>query len=309
MDIRRSLAALLSLALIGATGSDGIPLREARWIAPEARVEMLLSYPRLCVANPDGLALSDLAIGFAAFRDPLLLGGQAARAGISCASCHRGGRGNTAFVFPGVSGPAGTADVTSSLLSSHRGDGIFNPKPIPDLTFDSPKVSRTDPGTLKAFIRGLIVDEFDGAEPPDRVLSGLTDAVRALDAKACDLEDATAIEADIEFYVFSVGATKTALRLKDRDTALAMLRAMRSALALIAERYPPDITDAISASDREIAQIQQSLRDGAATATVLAKIDAYIVRAGWTGTIHSIRDRSLYNPARLKAALTAPRTP
>ncbi|MGF7473737.1 hypothetical protein WFJ45_23635, partial [Salmonella enterica subsp. enterica serovar Minnesota] len=76
--------------------------------------------------------LNDSArIGRAAFNSPLLLGGQAARAGLSCASCHRNGRGNPDFHFPGISGAPGTADVTASLLSSHRGDGQFNPKPIP----------------------------------------------------------------------------------------------------------------------------------------------------------------------------------
>ena len=50
-------------------------------------------------------------------------------------------------------------------MSSHRGDGIFNPKPIPDLAGDPAKlkVSR-DPqkDDLRNFIHGLITQEFDG---------------------------------------------------------------------------------------------------------------------------------------------------
>nr|QQZ49991.1 hypothetical protein JKL49_25640 [Phenylobacterium glaciei] len=61
-------------------------------------------------------------------------GGQAARAGVACETCHRSGRSNPDFLFPGVSGPPGSADVTSSLFSSHRGDGIDDPVPIPDLS-------------------------------------------------------------------------------------------------------------------------------------------------------------------------------
>lgn len=309
MGRRRALAALLvAAASLGASAGE-LPLREARWIAPEARFEQLSSFPRLCVSESLDLLSDNSTIGFAAFRDPLLLGGQAARTGISCASCHRGGRGNAAFVFPGVSGSPGTADVTSSLLSSHRGDGKFNPAPIPDLTLDVPKISRTEPGKLEAFIRALIVEEFDGTEPPARVISGLADAVRALDPKICQAEAATGYEADMESYVYGVAAVKIALRIQDRETAIAMLRATRSAIGRIAERFAPRMSDSFAASDRELARIQQSLRDGAASTDALAEVDAYIEKAGWTGEVGPTRNRSLYDPALLKAALNAARTP
>ena len=92
------------------------------------------------------------------------------------------------FHFPGISGAPGTADVTASLMSSHRGDGIFNPRPIPDLAGDPArlKVSR-DPRRedLKRFIHGLVTQEFDGPEPSAAVLDGLTNYVRSLSARAC----------------------------------------------------------------------------------------------------------------------------
>ncbi|HEX8667723.1 MAG TPA: hypothetical protein VF727_05050, partial [Allosphingosinicella sp.] len=162
-------------------------LREARWSSRDGLYETLAREPAECLVWPrEAAARRSVAIGRAAFRAPLLLGGQAARAGMSCASCHRSGRGNPHFLFPALSGAPGTADVTSSLMSSHRGDGTANPKPIPDLALSPPKVSRAPgDGALKRFIRGLIVEEFDGPEPAPAVLAGLADYVRALQPAAC----------------------------------------------------------------------------------------------------------------------------
>jgi hypothetical protein len=137
MDPGRALARFLNalpLALLLGAAADGpgVPIREARWLAPGAVYQGLTREPSECFARPTDPAERRRAeIGRAAFRTPLLLGGQAARAGLSCASCHRNGRGNPDFLFPGLSGPPGTADITASLMSSHRGDGRFNPKPIP----------------------------------------------------------------------------------------------------------------------------------------------------------------------------------
>ena len=159
-------------------------MRAARWLPPERQAHRLAYEPTECLAPAaDARALRRIAIGRAAFRTPLLLGGQAARAGLSCDSCHRNGRGNPDFRFPGLSGAPGTADVTSSLMSSHRGDGRSNPTLIPDLSGPAHalKVSR-DPSAraLEAFIRGLIVEEFDGPEPTAMTLDGLAGYVRAL---------------------------------------------------------------------------------------------------------------------------------
>src|SRR5215210_5068995 len=170
----RLLILIGSGLLLAADRPPPLRLSEARWLAAGASPESLLREPGECVAWPASPRLNDsVRIGRAAFRAPLLFGGQAARAGLSCASCHRNGRDNPDFHFPGISGAPGTADVTASLLSSHRGDGKFNPKPIPDLAGDPAKriVSREPvKRDLERFIRGLIVEEFDGPEPPTAVL-------------------------------------------------------------------------------------------------------------------------------------------
>jgi hypothetical protein len=194
MDRRRARARAVkavtaALLLAGAGDAPRVPIREARWLAPASLFDALSHEPAECLVAPrDPAEQRAVAIGRAAFRAPLLLGGQAARAGMSCATCHRNGRANPAFLFPGLSGLPGTADVTSSLMSSHRGDHVVNPKPIPDLGGPRAllKVSRdpADPA-LQRFIHGLIVEEFDGPEPSPEVLAGLASYVRALRPEGC----------------------------------------------------------------------------------------------------------------------------
>src|SRR5829696_3684319 len=165
MDRRKTrprflIAAALPLLLAAAGDVPELPIKEARWLAPSRLVEGLTTQPAECFQPPKApVERTSAAIGRVAFRAPLLLGGQGARAGLSCASCHRNGRGNPHFTFPSLSGHPGTADVTSSLMSTTRGDSTFNPKPIPDLAAASFQVSRdADKAELKNFIRGLIVE-------------------------------------------------------------------------------------------------------------------------------------------------------
>ena len=166
------------------------PLRAMRWLAPGAdKVAALTKRPAECLAMPKAPdAAYAVEVGRAAFRTPLLLGGQAARAGVSCETCHKGAHTNRDFDFPGVSGSPGTADVTDSLFSSHRGDGVDNPKSIPDLGGPKSrlKVDQAPGGrALESFIHGLVTQEFDGPEPPRQVLDGLAAYVRALSPDAC----------------------------------------------------------------------------------------------------------------------------
>lgn len=308
MGLRRPLAALLSLGLIGATGGDSVPIREARWIAPEARLEQLTTYVPPCSGRSKGNPL----YGAVAFNDPLLLGGQAARAGISCGSCHRGGRANPAFIFPGVSGAPGTADATSSVFSTHRGDGIFNPKQIPDLTTGPHTISRSVPGTLEAFVRGQIVEEFGGAEPSPQLVASISTFLRSLDPANCKSVNALGVEIDLNAYELALSASISALQERDSLTAMAMLRAARSRLGRIAERYPDDGSAKVMiyVAAEAVAAHQQELRNGKAMKTVAAGLrkrrnDV----ANWAKPLIMGQSQSLYNRDRLAAALTEPRKP
>jgi hypothetical protein len=236
---QRLLSALPLILLLGA-GADvsRLPLREARWLAPAALYRGLTRAPPECFARPADPAEQRRAeIGRIAFQAPLLLGGQAARAGLSCASCHRNGRGNPDFLFPGLSGAPGTADVTASLMSSHRGDGRFNPKPIPDLggARAKLKVSRDpDKRELESFIRGLVVEEFDGPEPSAAVLDGLAAYVRALRPEACGRKE---VRIGLSSRLAMVDRAVELGLDESGETRRLLLAAARSQLGAIDERF------------------------------------------------------------------------
>ena len=267
MDQGRSLAAILIGAafLLAADTPAQLPIREVRWLAAGVPVEQVNRLPPDCFrAPPDPKSRRSAEIGRISFRAPLLLGGQAARVGLSCSSCHRNGRGNPDFHFPGISGGPGTADVTASLLSSHRGDGTFNPKPIPDLAGDPAKrivthdLAKPD---LKRFIHGLITQEFDGPEPPPKVLEGVAAYVRAIGPEHCASNEvrvtATSLLAEVDT------AVRLARSEPDPATARVLIGAARSNLGRVDERFqlPGLETDRslLAEADGELRALQESL--------------------------------------------------
>ena len=271
MDRRWKIPALLSLLLsLGATGRGDVPIREAKWLLPEARFVGLSTQPSSCVKMPQSAEeIQAYRVGSTAFRTPLLLGGQAARAGLSCASCHASGRATTGFQFPGLSGASGTADVTSSIMSRVRGDAVFNPKRIPDLAVDPPKISR-DPASsaLDAFIRDLIVEEFDGPEPAPAVLGGLATYVRALDAQACDKDGRVPVtlNGDLADLRTALEQAKAQTAKGDGDTAWMMIAGGRTILGDMYSRFAGPALDPqrleIKAMDAALRGIQSALRRG-----------------------------------------------
>lgn len=290
-------------------------LREMRWIAADTPrgelVRILTTSPAECLALPadaekaDALTAEQIGVGRAMFSAPLLLGGQAARAGLSCAACHQGGRGNPHFVFPGVSGAPGTADVTSSLFSSRRGDGIANPKPIPDLAADLPKISR-DPASpaLRTFIRGLIVEEFDGLEPPARILDGLAAYVRALRRLTCGADMPRSAASEAGDAVAAAFAARTALAGNDPGSARLLLSAARSALGRIDERYPgqPAIARLLQRRDDELRRLQADIAAGRSADRALTRWAKTMTRD--TAALRAAEPGSLYPAAMLDRALT-----
>ena len=265
--VRTLILGLLFGSIASSLNAAELPLRAARWLSPQVQIQALTQQPTECLRVPVDLqAAQRVAIGRAAFRTPLLLGGQAARAGLSCNSCHRNGRGNPDFQLRGLSGAPGTADVSSSLMSSHRGDGVSNPTAIPDLSSAAQKVSRdpADPA-LALFIRGLIVEEFDGPAPAPLTLDGIVHYVRALDPEACPTESEQPIRlADHVSAVRSaVRSAQFALDAGSPATARLMLASARSELQMIDERYAlPALTDdrrQLHQADLELSLIQQAL--------------------------------------------------
>jgi len=307
---RARLGLLILAAALTAAAPRALPIRSAQWLAPEMRLEALVRQPAECARRPEPGPERDLfLIGRAAFRTPMLLGGQAARAGLKCESCHTNGRRNAAFLFPGLSAAPGTADVTASLMSSHRGNGQFDPRPIPDLAYPV-KISR-DPKSraLEQFIRGLIVEEFDGAEPPPLILDGLGAYVRAIDARYCPAGSSAPLGLSTAIATLREGAmaAATALDRGDGASARLLLSGVRAMLGDINERFAgvglARQREQLRLEDQTLLGIQHEI-DGGAIAEAARDLTLWRARIpDWSEGLASADPRSLYNRRRLAKAL------
>ena len=240
MDRRvRPLRLLIAGAALVAAGLAAGAAREPTlqalvWIAPGHEAAALTRQPATCLS--DSPANPAVMAGRALFNAPQLLGGQASRAGVSCASCHSNGRRNPHFELSGISDAPGTADVSASFFSVARGNGRFDPKPIPDLALPG-QISR-DPElrALEHFSRGLIVEEFSGQPPGNGALSDLAAYVRA--AKPCPgrTDESVRLASRIDLFRDSVRSAARAAAAGDRQTAVVLAGAARWHLGLIDER-------------------------------------------------------------------------
>jgi hypothetical protein len=288
------------------------PIRGLEWVAKTADPARALgTVPTECLKVPADPALAArIEVGRAAFRTQVLLGGQAARAGVNCETCHRNGRTNPDFAFPGVSGPPGTADVTSSLFSTHRGNGIDDPKPIPDLSGPKGKLKiDQDPGQkkLEPFIHGLITEEFDGPEPTPATLAGLAAYVRALSLAACPAKareplDVTLLMSDARR---AIKAAQAEIAAGDDATAILMVASARSRLGLIDERYAaPSLAKPradLRAASARLAAIQAALHDHRPDAA--PKLTAWLAGSkALEAELAAQQPQSLFDPARLALA-------
>lgn len=233
-----------------------------------------------------------------------MLGGQAAKAGLSCASCHINGRGNPHFLLAGVSAAPGTADVTNSFFSAARGNGRFDPVAIPDLAMPG-KVAR-DPDTraLEAFIRNLIIEEFGGQEPTPAMLDALATYVRAV--RSCPGEQSAGRRLDDQLAAIDDGVAGAQLMIDRADPQGARLSiaAMRHQLGLVAERYAgPGLArerEGLLAASRALQAIGEddAARIGPALARWKGEFDT-----GLAKRLRGAEGRSLYDRNRLAKSL------
>ncbi len=193
------------------------------------------------------------------FSSPFLLGGQAAKSGLSCASCHVNGRGNPDFVFAGISGAPGTADTTHGFFGPVRDDGLFNPVVIPDLTTSANrKLDRGNALDVANFLRTQIAEEFEGTPPSDSMLDDLAAFLNGLTEVACPANQRVQLRPadDLRDAVDAFRAsTNTALpRTPDRE---GYALAARHALGRMHARYPgashADLRNSLEMISRDIA--------------------------------------------------------
>jgi hypothetical protein len=236
MDRRRAAIRFLIAAAVLALGSAGLAgdrprLQALNWTAAGREREVLLEQPATCL---DPAAPREAAIGEALFNAPALLGGQAERAGLSCAGCHANGRRSAWFFLDGISGEPGTADISSSFFALPRANAVFDPLPIPDLAVPG-KISREGP-SLEPFLRGLIVEEFAGAEPSPAALGALAAYVRAVrECPGRESQDKR-LDSDLRLVLRSVDAAIAMLEQGEGRTAGILVKAARNRLGLIGER-------------------------------------------------------------------------
>ncbi|MBI3439860.1 MAG: hypothetical protein HY054_14635 [Proteobacteria bacterium] len=252
-------AALFALVLTAAT-ADTAPhlLRAQVWTADSAALAHDLTHaPRECVGQLSAQAIA----GRALFRSPGLLGGPAARVGLSCNACHSNGRVNATFLLPELTNRAGAADVTSEWASKVRGDGMMNPRPIPDLVGVGSRTTHGQHGdpSLEHFVHSVIEEEFQGPMPPTQGFNDLIAYLRALDATHCGGGIRITLTGTADDVRQAVDAAQSA----DAPTASALLLAAQDATGRIVERLPHDRfanqRAALEALSRELGGMRYSL--------------------------------------------------
>jgi hypothetical protein len=303
---------LASAVLGAATPLDRPQFAQAiRWTEAGSEYQSLGFQPMAC-RNGAAIDVRAFQAGNALFNTPTLLGGQAAKAGLSCASCHVNGRGNPHFLLPQVSGAPGTADVTNSFFSAARGNGRFDPVLIPDLAAPG-KISR-DPAAkaLEGFIRNLIVEEFSGAEPSPEMLSALAGTIRLLEpcAVAKPSYKQPLVQRTLTLQIGLIddaldGAVYMAGR-GDGAAARLLIAAARHQLGIIDERYPARRFPQEHARLLEASSALQALAGDADDSTKFASA-LEIWRKNFTNTqlptLIRKQPRSLYDLKQLAKAL------
>jgi hypothetical protein len=297
----KHVAALALLVVLGAAAPSTFLLREQAWTAPsETLARDLTQAPGECLAR----TAPDIEIGRALFRSPNLLGGQAARAGLSCHACHSNGGINTRFLLPELTNRAGHSDVTSEWASHTRGDGVMNPVPIPDLAGAAGHATfgQNREPSLEAFVRGVIVDEFQGEPPNGQAFAGMIAYLRALRLSACPSADvAITLTSAADDVRRAVSAAENA----DAQTASAVLLAAQDMVGRIVERLPPQRfardRRRLENLSRELGALRDANDIHVSLATAIpgwrTRFDAAITR------IAGREDRTYFNEATLRDAL------
>jgi hypothetical protein len=283
------------IAIIAAGPSAPLLLREQGWTAPGAEAAHDLTHdPPECLAARS----PEIEIGRALFRSPALLGGPAARAGLSCHACHSNGRVNARFLLPELTDRPGAADVTSAWSSRVRDDGIMNPVAIPDLVGLNARTGfgQAREPSLERFVGGVIVEEFQGEPPPAQAFAGLIAYLRTLDANACPAgESPITLTAAADDVRRALSASQAA----DAATASLLLASAQDGLGRIVERLP----SARFARERRRLEALSRELGGLRSLSAAARADALTPwRARFDAQIALLlrhERRTYFNPAQL----------
>ncbi|MEL7217255.1 MAG: hypothetical protein AAGK01_02370 [Pseudomonadota bacterium] len=321
---RRHLIALgcaLAAFAASAAAQHVSPLRESGWLADEGRLAALTIEPvldREALANAaftsamadqytDAQDLRfDLIVGEFLFKSPLLLGGQAAKAGLSCHSCHVNGRDNPAFQFPAISGKPGTADTTHNFFSETLGNGTFDPVPIPDLTEPGKVRHDIDSEELEGFIKTIVVDEFGGSNADEALIRPLAAFVRAVRLSGGRTGASTrSLQRDLEDARMMVEQARRLTAANSSAVSTVLLAGARDRLFVVYERLLPNKHSSerewLVEQSRNLGRAQSLLRQ---EKSVSGQLDQWLADFGTAPDFTTVEPESLYNPVILKSALT-----
>ena len=305
-----ALALFLSAPLVVSASPVVAPvLRAEEWTqrSPTFAYD-LTQAPGECLAQSS----DDIEVGRALFRSTALLGGPAARVGLSCEACHAGGRINRHFLLPELSDAPATVDVTSEWASKLRGDGVRNPVPIPDLVGVRDRASfggRHEP-SLEAFVRGVIVEEFQGGPPSHIALEGVLAYLRALDPAACrSASRVVTLHTAADDVRRAVDAAARTGGRGDGPTSSMLLYAAQDAVARIVERLPDPLFARDRATLTQLSRELGALRNGDVAANLTDARTGWMARFDATARRIARRQARTYFNPRVLARAQASRAP
>jgi len=181
--LRGISAAALCVAAVLALGGGGAlsaPITTKEGVLPpgtELNEDLLDQPTELFSSELAGGKRSYLVnLGDLLFSSPLILGGVAKQAGMSCASCHQQGHNNPKLFIPGLSSRPGTFDPSGALFNPKADNGVFDPVTPPSLRgakYLAPYAHDGRFPTLREFIRNAVVNEFAGSEPSAQIVDAL----------------------------------------------------------------------------------------------------------------------------------------
>ena len=152
----------------------------APWLPPGTNLNDQDPLPLLALNFEErGFEETDLplvAYGDMLFDSPAIFGEPARSMGIACSTCHNRSDINKDFFIPGVSHQPGAADVDGGffnpIFNDQRNDSLDIPS-LRGIRFTGPYGRDGRFGSLRNFVRNVIVNEFAGEEPTPFMLDAL----------------------------------------------------------------------------------------------------------------------------------------
>lgn len=189
---RRSVAPLLLVALMPFLGFAGL-VHALPATDPKTGLPVGTDLDEDATNNPREVFHSETLhghrsyatnLGNLAFNSPYILGDVARKAHISCGTCHVNGASNAKLFIPGLSTHPGNFDTTSAVFNPKADDGVLDPLTIPSLRgarFLAPYGHDGRIGSLRDFVRNVIVNEFAGAEPSNQIVDAIVTYIEDID--------------------------------------------------------------------------------------------------------------------------------